>query len=111
LAALKVVTKSVQIPLMYYQNNLTSPLNLLSLCSKYNIKDFVYFQVSQLFMDHQNICILTKDKTQRFLIKNEILFYLDILSLLVLINQVSLVKIQEGIPNSLMPHIAQAAIG
>ncbi len=37
-AASKAVGESVQLPLMYYRNNIVSLLNLLELMPKYNVK-------------------------------------------------------------------------
>jgi len=41
-AAYKAVGESVDKPLMYYQNNLVSLMNLLELMNKYNTKSFVF---------------------------------------------------------------------
>ncbi len=41
-AALKSVPESVENPVLYYQNNLTSLTNLLQLVEKYQIKNFVF---------------------------------------------------------------------
>jgi UDP-glucose 4-epimerase len=41
-AALKAVGESVEIPLRYYENNLTSTLNLLDLMIEHKITDFVF---------------------------------------------------------------------
>lgn len=41
-AAYKSVSESVMEPLKYYYNNITSLLNLLQLCNKYNISRFIF---------------------------------------------------------------------
>ena len=41
-AALKAVGDSVQQPLIYYRNNLVSLLNLLDMCTKYHVHNFVF---------------------------------------------------------------------
>lgn len=41
-AALKAVGESVETPLVYYRNNLVSLLNLLDLCKKYGVYNFVF---------------------------------------------------------------------
>jgi UDP-glucose 4-epimerase len=54
-AALKSVPESVAEPLLYYHNNITSLVNLLKVCNRYGVNDFifssscsVYGNVSQL---------------------------------------------------------------
>lgn len=41
-AALKAVGESVQIPLTYYRNNIVSLINLLDMCAKYAVNNFVF---------------------------------------------------------------------
>jgi UDP-glucose 4-epimerase len=41
-AALKSVPESVDKPLLYYRNNLDSLVNLLELCTEFEVKDFVF---------------------------------------------------------------------
>jgi UDP-glucose 4-epimerase len=41
-AAYKAVGESVEQPLMYYQNNITSLLNIIDCCKKYNVSNFVF---------------------------------------------------------------------
>ncbi|MBK9282893.1 MAG: UDP-glucose 4-epimerase GalE [Sphingobacteriaceae bacterium] len=41
-AALKAVPESVSNPLLYYNNNLNSLLNLLAYCTEYNIENFIF---------------------------------------------------------------------
>lgn len=41
-AALKYVNESVEMPLEYYHNNLTSLINLLDCCKEFNIQNFVF---------------------------------------------------------------------
>lgn len=41
-AALKAVGESVAKPLYYYQNNLQSLFNLLAMCNKYHVQNFVF---------------------------------------------------------------------
>jgi UDP-glucose 4-epimerase len=40
--ALKAVGDSVMVPLAYYRNNLVSLINLLDMCSKYHVENFVF---------------------------------------------------------------------
>jgi UDP-glucose 4-epimerase len=41
-AAYKSVDESVKTPLLYYDNNINSLLNLLKCCDKFNVKDFIF---------------------------------------------------------------------
>ena len=41
-AALKAVGESVEKPLLYYRNNITGLINLLELCRKYQIANFIF---------------------------------------------------------------------
>jgi UDP-glucose 4-epimerase len=41
-AAYKAVGESVEKPLMYYENNLFSLINLLTMCDKYDIQSFIF---------------------------------------------------------------------
>ncbi|MEP7168955.1 MAG: UDP-glucose 4-epimerase GalE [Bacteroidota bacterium] len=41
-AALKAVGDSVMMPLSYYRNNIVSLLNLLDMCAKYDVNNFVF---------------------------------------------------------------------
>jgi UDP-glucose 4-epimerase len=41
-AASKAVGESVEKPLMYYENNIGSLINLLQACAKYNVRNFVF---------------------------------------------------------------------
>lgn len=41
-AALKAVGDSVMMPLSYYRNNIVSLLNLLDICAKYDVNNFVF---------------------------------------------------------------------
>ncbi|KIH56531.1 UDP-glucose 4-epimerase, partial [Ancylostoma duodenale] len=42
LAALKAVGESVVMPYEYYSNNLIASLNLIKMCQKYNVKNFIF---------------------------------------------------------------------
>lgn len=41
-AALKSVNESVENPLLYFQNNINSLINILSCCEKFSVKNFVF---------------------------------------------------------------------
>uniref|UniRef100_A0A0N5B8L5 UDP-glucose 4-epimerase n=1 Tax=Strongyloides papillosus TaxID=174720 RepID=A0A0N5B8L5_STREA len=132
LAALKAVTESVQFPLMYYQNNLTSSLNLLSLCSKYNIKNFVFSSSATVYGPPEHLpltedsrigCGLTNPYGQTKYMIEQVLRDIAIsdkewnIVLLRYFNPVGahqsglIGEDPKGIPNNLMPYIAQVAVG
>lgn len=50
-AALKSVGESVKIPLKYYDNNINSLINMLNICSRYGIKNFVFSSSCSLYGD------------------------------------------------------------
>ncbi len=50
-AAYKAVGESVQQPLMYFQNNINSLLNILACCQKYNVQHFVFSSSCTVYGD------------------------------------------------------------
>ena len=52
-AALKSVTESIQKPLLYYNNNLISTLNLLECCKKYQIKGLIFSSSATVYSPNQ----------------------------------------------------------
>lgn len=48
-AASKAVGESVQKPLLYYRNNITSLINLLELMPKYNVKGIIFIELHGLW--------------------------------------------------------------
>jgi len=54
-AALKSVSESIKNPLLYYQNNLISKLNLLECFEKYNIKGMIFSSSETVYSPNQQI--------------------------------------------------------
>ncbi len=54
-AAFKAVGESVEKPLMYYENNIVSLLNLLKCVDKFNIKHFVFSSSCSVYGNAQNL--------------------------------------------------------
>uniref|UniRef100_A0A0N4ZFK4 UDP-glucose 4-epimerase n=1 Tax=Parastrongyloides trichosuri TaxID=131310 RepID=A0A0N4ZFK4_PARTI len=132
LAALKAVTESVQLPLLYYKNNLVSSLNLLDLCSKYNVKNFVFSSSATVYGAPESLpltedspvgCGLTNPYGQTKYMIEQVLRDLAVSDKewnIVILRYFNPVGAHEsgiigedpkGIPNNLMPYIAQVAVG
>jgi UDP-glucose 4-epimerase len=129
-AGLKAVGESVALPLKYYHNNITGTLNLLELTKKYNVKKFVFSSSATVYGDPESVPI---KETSRLTATNPYgrtkLFIEDILRdlyradnsydiiILRYFNPVGAHKSgligenPNGIPNNLMPYIAQVAAG
>ena len=129
-AGLKAVGESVQKPLEYYHNNLTSTFVLLELMRKYGVKNFVFSSSATVYGDAKIIPITencplsaTNPYGRTKLMLEEILrdvYKADDsmnIALLRYFNPVGAHKsgtIGEdpcGIPNNLMPFITKVAIG
>lgn len=130
-AAYKAVGESVKKPLTYYQNNITSLLNLLEVQSNYNINNFIFSSSATVYGHPKKLPITEKNKTQRPFspygntkkIAEEIL--VDIANSEKNFSCISLRyfnpigahesgfigELPNGIPNNLMPYITQTAIG
>jgi len=129
-AGLKAVGESVRMPIRYYQNNLNSTLTLLEVMAAHNVKNFIFSSSATVYGLPQ---YLPLDEKHRLSCTNPYgrtkLFIEDILRdvhesdaswnivLLRYFNPTGAHKsgrIGEdpaGIPNNLMPFIAQTAIG
>jgi len=46
-----VVTESMQMPIEYYENNSNNSLNLIKLCKKYNINNFIFSSTAAVYGD------------------------------------------------------------
>jgi UDP-glucose 4-epimerase len=130
-AALKAPGESVQIPLRYYDNNITGTLNLLELMAKYRVKKFVFSSSATVYGDPPSVPILEGfpcdyqvnpyGRTKRMIeIILEDLHTSDPewdIAILRYFNPVGAHpsgQIGEdpcGIPNNLLPYIAQVAVG
>ena len=129
-AGLKAVGESVEMPLEYYQNNLTGTLVLFRVMREFNVKNFVFSSSATVYGDPHTVPIkedfplsATNPYGRSKLIIEEIsrdLFLADNswnIALLRYFNPVGAHKSgligedPNGIPNNLVPYISQVAIG
>lgn len=129
-AGLKAVGESVQKPLEYYQNNLVSTLNLLSSMRQYDVMQMVFSSSATVYGDPASVPIredaplsATNPYGRTKLMIEDILRDLSAaepnmrICLLRYFNPVgahpsgSIGEDPNGIPNNLMPYIAQVAVG
>jgi UDP-glucose 4-epimerase len=129
-AALKAVGESVEIPLRYFQNNITGTLNLFDLMVKYDAKNMVFSSSATVYGDPEVSPI--PETAKRFavnpygrtkLLTEEMLFDLHAAdpswnaALLRYFNPIGahpsgrIGEDPNGIPNNLLPYIAQVAVG
>lgn len=129
-AGLKAVGESVQIPLRYYDNNLTSTLVLLETMQEFGVKNFVFSSSATVYGNPKTVPItedfplsttnpygttkLMIEQILTDLYKADSTFHPIILRYF---NPVGAHKSgligedPKGIPNNLMPYITQVAIG
>ena len=129
-AGLKAVGESVEIPLHYYKNNVTGTINLCEVMQKHNVKKLVFSSSATVYGDPHKVPITedfplhaTNPYGQTKLMIEEILRDLYVsdnsldIAILRYFNPVGAHKSGEigedpnGIPNNLMPYIAQVAVG
>lgn len=129
-AGLKAVGESVELPLKYYQNNITGTLNLCELMSKHNVKNLVFSSSATVYgnsekvpMDEKFPLSATNPYGRTKLMIEEILRDLHIadsswrIAILRYFNPIGanesgrIGESPNGIPNNLMPYITQVAIG
>lgn len=129
-AGLKAVGESVEFPMKYYQNNITGTLNLCEVMDKYDVKNIVFSSSATVYGDPHMVPItedfplsVTNPYGRTKLMIEEILNDLFIsnkelnIAILRYFNPVGAHhsgKIGEdpnGIPNNLVPYIAQVAVG
>jgi len=129
-AGLKAVGESVEIPLSYYQNNLSGTLNLLEEMKRNDVKQLVFSSSATVYGDPSSVPITedfpvsaTNPYGRSKLIIEEMLG--DVytsdekwdIALLRYFNPVgahesgSIGEDPNGIPNNLMPYISQVAVG
>ena len=130
-AGLKAVGESVRKPLEYYTNNLISTLNLLNVMREFDVKNFVFSSSATVYGDPQSVPIredfptggttnpygTTKLFLERILIDYckaapdlnvAILRYFNPIGA----HESGLIgEDPNGIPNNLVPYIAQVAVG
>uniref|UniRef100_A0AC34F4W4 UDP-glucose 4-epimerase n=1 Tax=Panagrolaimus sp. ES5 TaxID=591445 RepID=A0AC34F4W4_9BILA len=132
LAALKAVGESSAKPLDYYINNLVGSLNLISLCKKHNVKNFVFSSSATVYGSPKSLPIRedaqtgpgitnpygqTKHMIEQILIdlaKAEKEWNIVILRYFNPVGAHPSGLIGEdpkGVPNNLMPFVSQVAIG
>ncbi len=63
-AAFKAVGESVEQPLVYYNNNLTSLINVLKCVKEFNIKHFVFSSSCTVYGNPDTVCV-TEDTPQK----------------------------------------------
>lgn len=129
-AGLKAVGESVNIPLKYYHNNITGTLYLCEIMARHNVKQLVFSSSATVYGDPRKVPIMedfplsaTNPYGRTKLMIEEILrdlFAADKtwrISLLRYFNPVGAHRSGQigedpnGIPNNLVPYIAQVAIG
>lgn len=130
-AAHKAVGESVQKPLMYYQNNLFSLVNMLQALEQNDISNFIFSSSATVYGTPENLPITENEPTQRPFspygntkkIAEEILD--DVIKANPKFSAISLRyfnpigahqsgligELPSGIPNNLMPYITQTAVG
>ena len=129
-AGLKAVGESVSKPLMYYQNNLISTLNLIELMEKYNCKNLVFSSSATVYGDPISVPIYETFDLKvtnpygrtKLMIEDMLRDYCKVnenknVALLRYFNPIGahpsglIGEDPNGIPNNLVPYITQTAIG
>ncbi len=129
-AGLKAVGESVSVPLLYYHNNITGTINLLSLMEKYGVKRFVFSSSATVYGVPKSVPIsedfplsTTNPYGETKLVIERILSDCTIanpdLSVCVLryfnpigAHESGLIgEDPRGIPNNLLPYVAKVAAG
>ena len=129
-AGLKAVGESVEKPLMYYENNLISTLNLLDLMKEYNVKKIVFSSSATVYGNPKSLPIkedfplstTNPYGTTKLMIETILkdLYNADNsfdITILRYFNPIGahesglLGEDPNGIPNNLMPYIVRVAVG
>ena len=129
-AGYKAVGESVAKPLMYYQNNLLSTINLLEVMKKYNCKNFVFSSSATVYSPNnkmplqENAILEASNPYGRTKLFNEHILrdfqYANPEFSVILLRYFNPIGAHEsgligedpnGIPNNLMPYICKVATG
>ena len=129
-AGLKAVGESVQKPLLYYSNNLTSTLNLIDLMEKYGCNNLVFSSSATVYGDPVSVPIYETFDLHvtnpygrtKLMIEDMLRDYAHVnkdknIILLRYFNPIGahptglIGEDPNGIPNNLVPYITQTAIG
>lgn len=129
-AGLKAVGESIQKPLLYYENNLRGTMQLVSVMNEYNCRKLVFSSSATVYGDPKAVPVVesaplsaTNPYGQSKLMIENILRDINAaepswqISLLRYFNPVGahesglIGEDPNGIPNNLMPYIAQVAVG
>ncbi len=129
-AGLKAVGKSVELPLEYYENNVSGSLNLFQSMAKYGVKNLVFSSSATVYGDPDRVPIdeqaglgPTNPYGRTKLMIEEILKDLQVsdsnwnIILLRYFNPIGahvsglIGEDPRGIPNNLLPYVAQVAVG
>lgn len=129
-AGYKAVGESVSIPLTYYQNNVAGSLNLYEIMKKHNVKKLVFSSSATVYGDPHTVPIKedfplsTTNPYGTTKLFNEMILQ-DLyksdptwsIALLRYFNPIGahesglIGEVPNGIPNNLLPYIAQTAVG
>ena len=129
-AGLKAVGESVSIPLRYYHNNITGTLNLCEVMAAHNVKQLVFSSSATVYGDPHTVPITEDFSTSatnpygwtkwmieqilRDLYRSDKSWNIALLRYFNPIGAHASGRIGEdpnGIPNNLLPYIAQVAVG
>ncbi len=129
-AGLKAVGESTQIPLQYYHNNITGSLVLLEVMQQYQVKNLVFSSSATVYGDPKQLPITEDFPTSannpygrsKLLIEEVCrdIYHADPLWNIALLRYFNPIGAHhsgqigedpQGIPNNLLPYIAQVAVG
>lgn len=130
LAGLKAVGESVQLPLSYYQNNITSTVILCNVMQKYGVKNLVFSSSATVYGMPENVPIpesanlwaMNPYGRTKLMIEEILhdLYQSDQTWSIALLRYFNPIGAHEsgligenpvGIPNNIMPYITQVAVG
>ena len=129
-AALKAVGESCRIPLKYYENNISGTVSLLKVMDKHNVKKIIFSSSATVYGDPERLpldenCRLSTTNpygSTKLMMENimQDLYKADNAWNIILLRYFNPVGAHEsgligedpkGIPNNLMPYVAQVASG